>query len=147
MDDEAVEVPAAVDGAAHDEEADEGPDDRFVVQGAMEGPFRDDPVVANGPAARLACMSVLLTFAGLYVNELSHEQLIEHNIMMQKLFLTHFRVLDCTGWCDQGNILKIITSFLRAPTGCRARKHGQSVPQRDGHDSVEFCEHQHHECS
>lgn len=78
MDDEAVEVPAAVDGAAHDEEADEGPDDRFVVQGAMEGPFRDDPVVANGPAARLACMSVLLTFAGLYVNELSHEQLIEH---------------------------------------------------------------------
>ena len=77
MDDEAVEVPAAVDGAAHDEEADEGPDDRFVVQGAMEGPFGDAPVVANGPAARLACMSVLLTFAGLYVNELSHEQLIE----------------------------------------------------------------------
>ena len=61
--------------------------------------------------------------------------------------MTHFRVLDCTGWCDQGNILKIITSFLRAPTGCRARKHGQSVPQRDVHDSVEFCEHQHHECS
>ena len=59
----------------------------------------------------------------------------------------HFRVLDCAGWCDQGNILKIITSFLRAPTGCRARKHGQSVPQRDVHDSVEFCEHQHHECS
>ena len=50
MDDEAVEVPAAVDGAAHDEEADEGPDDRFVVQGAMEGPFGDAPVVANGPA-------------------------------------------------------------------------------------------------
>ena len=59
----------------------------------------------------------------------------------------HFRALDCTGSCDQGNILKIITSFLRAPSGCQAQKQGQSVPQRDGHDSVEFCEHQHHECS
>ena len=58
MDDEAVEVPAAVDDAAHDEEADEGPDDRFVVQGAMEGPFRDGPVVAPAVvgAWNMACV-------------------------------------------------------------------------------------------
>ena len=54
MDDEAVEVPPAVDGAAHDEEADEeGPDDRFVVQGAMEGPFGDAPVMLHSTIAQV----------------------------------------------------------------------------------------------
>ena len=78
MDDEAAEMPAAPDDGRNEEEAQEDNEDRFDVQGAIECQFNDGADGAGNHPTRLACKSVLLTYAGNYQGELSTERLLDH---------------------------------------------------------------------